>query len=293
MPYDPDFVPPHSVPLPTLGSSARTGAFNNGTPINHSRFSIVFNMNRGLATYTAHNIDGRNQIPQGTIPRRDNFRFDTEVPNNAQIDNDRGYRDDPALPRGNNPWDRGHLVRRAAMHWGDVQEATTADSESFFWTNIAPQHGNLHDEPWGGIEDWMLERAGDNGRACIFTGPVLLPDDPERVNMPGEEPIRIPAGFWKVLAINVGQQLRAAGFLVWQRDYDRTEPAIFDPHLEQVRITTIEFLTGISFNDLRNRDPLRFADDGDAADVADLTGGQPPAPVRISPSIVSAADILL
>ncbi len=39
---------------------------------------------------------------------------------------------------------------------------------------------------------------------------------------------------------------------------DRSDPVEFDPLLEQVRITTIEFLTGLSFKALRDADPLRF-----------------------------------
>ena len=61
------------------------------------------------------------------------------------MDNNRGYR--------NNPWDRGHLVRRRAMHWGDLDLAELSDSESFYWTNIAPQHRQLHHTAWGKIEN--------------------------------------------------------------------------------------------------------------------------------------------
>jgi endonuclease G len=226
-------------------------AFNAGAPIDHTRFSIVFNTVRGFAVYTAHNIDGAALIPVGEIARRDRFRLDPDVPSAQQVDNDRGY--------VNNPWDRGHLVRRRSLHWRDRAEAELADGESFFWTNITPQHGNLHDTAWGSIEDWMLEFADDNDKqASVFTGPVLTPDDPEHRNKPGEHPIRIPAGFWKILAIKHGGHLRAAGFLVWQRDFDKPTPVAFDPLLEQVRLTTIEFLTGLSFGDLRDADPLRF-----------------------------------
>jgi endonuclease G len=251
MGFDPDFIQGSEIPLPTLGERVKETAFNDGTPIDHTRFSIVFNIDRGFAVYTAHNIDGASVIPEGEIPRRDRFRLDPNVPSAQQVDNDRGY--------VNNPWDRGHLVRRRSLHWGDRAEAELADSESYFWTNITPQHGNLHDTAWGSIEDWMLELADDGDKqASIFTGPVLTPDDPERRNKPGEVPIMIPAGFWKVLVIVNDGRLRAAGFLVWQRDFDKPVPVAFDPLLEQVRLTTIEYLTGLSFGDLRDADPLRF-----------------------------------
>ncbi len=215
MGYDPHFIEGVDIPLPTLGERTKLVAFNEGAPIEHSRFSIIFNRERGFAILTAHNIDGATLIPEGEIERRDNFRRDPSVPLVLQVTNNRGYK--------NNPWDRGHLVRRRAMHWRDVGDATLADSESFYWTNITPQHTKLHHSAWGKIEDWMLDLADrDKQQISVFTGPVLTPDDPEHQNQPNETPIRIPAGFWKILSIKHRGMLRAAGFLVWQRDFDKT-----------------------------------------------------------------------
>lgn len=251
MGYDKNFISGHEIAMPELGLRTKASAFNNGEPIHHTKYSIIFNQERGFAICTAHNIDGVSVIPEGEIPRKDRFRLDPNVPKQFQVDNDRGYT--------NNPWDRGHLVRRRALHWGPHNEAELADSESYFWTNITPQHENLHDTAWGNIEDWMLELTDESdNQVSIFTGPVFSQDDPERINKPGELPIRVPAGFWKILAIVHQGALRAAGFLVWQRDYDQPNPLPFDPLLEQVRITTIEYLAGLSFGNLRNADPLRF-----------------------------------
>jgi endonuclease G len=258
VPYDEQFIPGRTIPLPSLAPSVQAAAFNGGVPIAHPRFSIIFNQDRGFAIATGHNIDGITMIAEGVIQRNDAFRFDTSVPNNIQVDNDRGYRGVPNAAA--NPWDRGHLVRRRSMHWGNEADARAADRDSFFWTNIVPQHENLHDTAWGDIEDFMLDVAIDaDKRACVFQGPILTPDDPIRVNIPGEDPIQIPAGFWKVFCITHQTKLRAACFLVWQRDYDQLEMS-FSPVLEQVRITTIEYLTGLVFSDnVRRADALRFS----------------------------------
>ncbi|MDX1409505.1 MAG: DNA/RNA non-specific endonuclease [Saprospiraceae bacterium] len=289
MPYDPNFIPGVVVDLPGLADHVKAAALNNGTPVDHSRFSIVFNQERGFAILTAHNIDGENLIAEGVIPRRDRFRNDPLVSNSIQVDNDRGY--------VHNPWDRGHLVRRRAMHWGNQTDAETADRESYFWTNIVPQHEKLHDSAWGDIEDWMLDvTQGQDKKACVFTGPVLTPGDPQHVNRPGEAPIQIPAGFWKVFVVNHQGQLRAAGFVVWQRDFDQEEPVTFDPVLEQVRLTTIEYLTGLSFASIRAADPLRFG-----AVPAVAPAGVPtvpgvaaaPAAPRAAPAIARPTDIVL
>ncbi len=249
--YDPNFLPDCNIPLPTVNPLMSDQIFDNGNPVHHTRYSIIFNEARGFAACTAHNIDGNSMIPLGDIPRSNPFRYDPKIPNNIQVGNDQGYR--------KNDWDRGHLVRRRSLHWGDIEEAKQADRDSFFYSNIAPQHEHLHDTAWGAIEDWMLEFADEHKQqAAIFTGPVFTPYDPEIRNDPDEDPIRLPAGFWKILAIKHFGELRAAGFLVWQRDFDNDEPLGFRPFLEQVRITTIEFLTGLSFGELRHKDPLRY-----------------------------------
>lgn len=284
MAYDPQFIPGVNISLPELGARTQPVVLNNGTPIDHSRFSIVFNEERGFALFTAHNIDGATLIAEGVIDRHDSFRNDPQISRSLQVDNDRGYR--------NNPWDRGHLVRRRSMHWGQQATAEFTDQESFFWTNIAPQHKKLHSSAWGRIEDWMLDVTDDQEKqACIFTGPVFTEEDPEVINRPGELPIRIPAGFWKVFVIKHLTKLRAASFLVWQRDFDRPDPLSFDPVLEQVRLTTIEHLTGLSFKELRQADPLRF---GTVLAPAPTPGGVPvpgAQPATFQPGAVPTAAI--
>lgn len=188
------------------------------------------------------------------------FKRDPQIqPFVLQVDRDRGYRESATHGFGPNPWDQGHLARRKSMSWGAEPDARIAERESDMWSNIVPQHENLHDDAWGNIEDWMLERVqGQSERACVFTGPVFTADDPEHTNGPNEISINIPAGFWKVISVELSGVMRSAGFLVWQRDYDSDQPLPFSPVLEQVRLTTIEMLTGLTFPALRAFDPLLF-----------------------------------
>ncbi|MGW9686267.1 DNA/RNA non-specific endonuclease [Flagellimonas sp. 2504JD1-5] len=263
MPYDPEFIDSQQiVPLPTPNDSVRSRAFG-GDYIHHSRHSILFNQERGFAFVSAHNIDGAT-LSSAQFTSRD-FDEDPQIqPATLQVDNNRGYRQSRDGVFGPNPWDRGHLARRKSLSWGDRDEASIAELESDLWSNIAPQHGNLHDDAWGEIEDWMLERVESDGRrACVFTGPVFTEDDPEHTNGPNEVPIRIPAGFWKVITVRLNGAMRSAGFLVWQRDYDSDTPLDFAPVLEQVRLTTIEVLTGLRFPELRRFDPLLFDQQGE------------------------------
>lgn len=278
MAYDPNFIPGRTVPLPTGNAAVMASAFDGGAYVHHSRYSILFNQHRGFATCTAHNVDGASLSSRQFSTR--SFKFDPLIkPNFLQVDRDRGYR--------NNPWDQGHLTRRKSMSWGAAAEAEIAERESDHWSNIAPQHETLHDDAWGSIEDWMLERvAGGHHRACVFNGPVFTEDDPEYKNGPDELAIRIPAGFWKIITIELDGAMRSAGFLVWQRDYDDPNPLPFAPVLEQVRLTTIEVLTGLSFAALRLFDPMVFAPMEGAMDRAFMTtlsGSGPGSPAASMP----------
>jgi len=257
MPYDPEFIDGHVVPLPTPNDRVKALAYN-GDYIHHSRHSLLFNKERGFAFVSAHNVDGTT-LPAAQYTNR-SFKNDSIIqPKSLQVDRNRGYRESKEQGFGPNPWDQGHLARRKSLSWGNAEAAKTAERESDMWSNIAPQHENLHDDAWGEIEDWMLKRVeSDCHRACVFTGPVFTEDDPEHKNGPEEETIRIPAGFWKVISTELNGAMRSAGFLVWQRDYDNEEPLPFAPVLEQVRLTTIEVLTGLTFPALRLYDPLLF-----------------------------------
>lgn len=256
MPYDANFIEDEVIPLPTANSRVLESAFG-GDYIHHSRHSILFNQARGFAFVSAHNVDG-DEISPAQFTDRD-FEPDPQVDEALQVDNNQGYLESPGRGFGPNPWDRGHLARRKSLSWGDEADARVAELESDFWTNITPQHERLHDTAWGPIEDWMLERVQNSRqRACVFTGPVFTDDDPMHQNGDNEVPIQIPAGFWKVVTIKLDGTMRSAGFLIWQRDYDSDVPLSFSPLLEQVRLTTIEVLTGLTFPALREFDPLIF-----------------------------------
>ncbi|MBW8640366.1 DNA/RNA non-specific endonuclease [Hoeflea sp. WL0058] len=250
MGYDENFLQGHRIPLPTASTSIVEDLYLGGQFVHHSRISVLFNKRRGFTACSAHNVDG-SSLPEGQWTKR-NFKLDPKIkPTSLQVGDKRGY--------WKNDWDRGHMARRKSMSWGNPDDARQAELESDYFSNICPQHENLHDIAWGKIEDWMLELANDNSsQACVFTGPVFTPDDPEITNAPGQKPVKIPAGFWKIIVVLVSDKVRAAAFLVWQRDYDTEEPLPFAPVLEQVRITTVEVLSGLTFSTLRKYDPMLF-----------------------------------
>ena len=256
MGYDKHFIVGFDVPLPLPSQRVLDDAVGSDF-VHHTRHSLLFSEARGLAYVTAHNIDG-NTLPTGQRTSR-NFDWDPKIDEDLQIGNERGYKDDP------DHYQRGHLARRASLSWGtsasEIAKAKLAEQESDYYTNIAPQEKRMH-IAWGRVEDWMLDLATseqNHRRACVFQGPVFTEEDPEVQITDGFDPIKVPAGYWKIFAIARGDDLRAACFLIWQSDYATPEPLKFAPELEQVRLTTVEVLTGLKFPKLRGADAMIFA----------------------------------
>ena len=279
MPYDPDFLGTVSVPLPDLLPATLEATWNNGAVVSHTNYSLVFNRERDMAVYTAVNIDGLHMVPG---IRRKSFTFDPDVPRQIQVDDNRGYRGFPN--QEDNPWDAGHLARRKDVHWPDEATARRAERDTSRWTNIAPQHAKLNRGPWRRVEDWLLDLADDDDRKLsVFTGPLFMATDLVWQNRADELEIRIPSGYWKLGLFLHDGELRAAAFAIWQTDVvpspDDFDPDQFDPVLEQVRVLTIEHLTGLSFGDtVRRADPLPFGATVEDRGVAGpLIAAAPPA----------------
>ena len=69
--------------------------------LDYVHFSLVMKHSRGLAYFTAVNIDGKNYVK---IPRgKDAWRFDSRIDENSQYGNE---------VYAANDLDKGHLVRR-------------------------------------------------------------------------------------------------------------------------------------------------------------------------------------
>ena len=85
-------------------------------------------MNRRLRTplFTALNIDQTKfKIAEGGK----RWRIDTRIGADFQLNND--Y-------YASNPWDRGHLARRASAAWGDTgREAQQASDETYYFSNAS------------------------------------------------------------------------------------------------------------------------------------------------------------
>ena len=217
--------------------------------LKYHHFSVVQSVSRRLPLYTAVNIDGSQAV---SLKRRGDWRTDGRLRREHQVDN--------VLYRSN-PLDRGHMVRRKDPGWG--ANAQAAEIDTFHYTNCAPQHANLNQRDWVGLEDYILESADTRDfRASVFTGPIFRDDDRRLRTQPGAEDVRIPREFWKI-AVMVNDEtgeLSATGYILSHGEMIRnlTEAAFVlgEYKTYQVQIKRIEQATGLDFGDLCRHDPL-------------------------------------
>ena len=81
-----------------------------------------------------------------------------------------------------------------------------ANSNSFYYTNIAPQHKDFNQgaKLWLGLEDFVLNNTTEEGkRVSVFNGPIFSNNDDSYRGVP------IP----KVIKTLMGLGVRAGGFL--------------------------------------------------------------------------------
>lgn len=244
-----------AVPLPKLGRWAADVAPVSDDPngvLKYRHFSVIQSASRRLPLLTAVNIDG---AKARRIKRQGDWKLDGRLDRSHQAGNELYT---------NNPFDRGHMVRRRDPGWGKTpSEAEQGELDTFHYTNAAPQHENLNQREWASLEDYILDAVETHGfRATVFTGPVLRDDDRKVKPAPGRPAIQIPEEFWKI-AVTVDADtgmLNATGYVLSQgrmiRDLVEAAFVFGQYKTYQVQIARIEQETGLDFGKLREFDPL-------------------------------------
>lgn len=202
--YAPHFLgDDHPILLPGVTGSVAV--------LRYLHFTVVMNPGRRLAHYTAYNINGTQRV---RIPRSaSSWAVDPLLPPSLQIDHE-------LLKRSS--YDRGHLMARSNVSWGEEREASIAARQAFFWPNIAPQEERMNRRWWLALEKWESRIANARGRASGFSGPIFSDDDePFRGEIQFEhglvayDTFRVPSRYWKVLAaVDSGGTLAVGAFLL-------------------------------------------------------------------------------
>lgn len=254
--YDPEFLGDKDleVTLPGLGRWSDDVAPVSDDPdgiLKYRHFSVIQSISRRLPLLTAVNIDGDRSK---RLKRKGTWSLDGRLEREHQVGNELYRR---------NPLDRGHLVRRRDPGWGDTEVAQQAEIDTFHYTNSVPQHKNLNQRDWVGLEDYILHAAETRDfKVSVFTGPVYRDDDKTLKRQPGAEDIPIPEEFWKVAVMvnDATGDLSATGYVLSHGRMIRNlveAPFVLGQYeTYQVKIAQIEEETGLDFGSLKEADPM-------------------------------------
>jgi endonuclease G len=251
------------VPLPTLTERGGKRVSRDQTRphdddahvLKYHHFSVVMNSERRMAFYAACNttrdpaLMGKKSRSELNGGSKDKWILDPRIPAMHQIETRELY--GPLI------FDRGHLVRREDVYWGESERlAEYGNFDSFHYTNCTPQHPEYNqssqDGLWGELENHIADEAELDGlRLCIFAGPVFGRRDRRMLG------VRIPGEFWKVVfAVRAGGALGAWGFALSQKALvagapaapgeERFTPGAFDTH--QLSLAAIEARTDVRFD---------------------------------------------
>ncbi|PSN17952.1 endonuclease [filamentous cyanobacterium CCP5] len=261
--YDPDFLG-QPLPLPDfspglVGDVLEKLELTNGIYAQYHNYTVVMSRRLRTPLFAALNID---QSRFKSISRSDDWRIDTRIGAEYQLNNDYYNR---------NPWDRGHLARRAAAAWGDTsREAKHASDDTFFFSNATLQHENFNQDEWLALEEWVQNLTLDStDRISVICGPIF--GETARSLTPSGRPTAlIPSAFFKVVAfINQENALEVRAFMMLQDEEalrDKGGRQLFNFQRYQVSVTEIEERTGLRFPpQVPDGNPLFFNENPAAA----------------------------
>lgn len=227
--YDPNFLKVLA-PLPTVKDQTLVAKMANGEyRIPYEHFTIVVNKKRRLPLFTACNVDysqKRRRPEPGDYSRdglsglgpmdQEKWLTDPRIPQQDQLP-------DVFYTKDGGNFDKGHVVRRDDVCWGDSRDhVVRANGDTFHVTNCTPQVAGFNrsvdgKENWGDLEN-EIQKQAKTERLSILAGPILGDDDRffEGRDDFGPIKIQIPREFWKIVLANDNGKLAAYAFILQQ-----------------------------------------------------------------------------
>jgi DNA/RNA endonuclease G, NUC1 len=188
--------------------------------IRHTGYTVSYNKDLKLPNWVSYELT--REETKGKVKRNDRFIADplAKGPIAANTDYARsGY-------------DKGHMAPAADMKW-----SRTAMKESFYFSNMCPQHPQLNRRGWKKLEEKIRKWAVADSAIIIVCGPILE----KRPKTIGKNKVAIPRQFFKVVLSPFAKPMRAIGFLFGNKQ--SVEPL----STYAVTVDSIEQLTGMDF----------------------------------------------
>ncbi|BDS11760.1 DNA/RNA non-specific endonuclease [Aureispira anguillae] len=191
--------------------------------VEHSAMVLGYNESHEQANWVAHLVIPA--VHKGNLSRTNDFRKDSLVTTGSAEKADYWY----------SGYDRGHLAPSADFRW-----SKRAISESYVYSNMAPQRPELNREIWARLESFIRKHVWvQNEQLYVVTGPIF--DKQIETITQGPNVISIPKSFYKVVLDLSGQEKKAIAF-VMPNELCKQPLVSYATSIDEV-----EKLTGIDF----------------------------------------------
>ncbi len=197
---------------------------STGAVVHHNHYMLSYSEKHEQAEWVAYRVD-RSHITQDDRTRP-YFIQDPKV-KTASADW-RNYK--------GSGYNRGHLCPA-----GDRKFTQAAYDETFYTSNISPQHPDFNGGVWNRLEQQVRRWAKSEGPLTVVTAGVL------RGNLPtiGREQVAVPQYFYKIVAKGEGEALKVIAFLIPNEKTDVGLKRFVVPVDQVEELTGIDFFQGV------------------------------------------------
>lgn len=161
--------------------------------VDYEGFTVSFNPTHHVPNYVAWELTASEA--QGSVPRNNKFRADTDVYGCPTLDD---YR--------NSGYDRGHMAPAGDMKWSEQ-----AMADSHYLTNICPQDHSINTGRWSALEKKCRQWVERDSALIIICGPIL---NDELSTTIGQSQVSVPERFFKIIFSPFSNPPRAIGFII-------------------------------------------------------------------------------
>ena len=188
--------------------------------IQHEFYSLMYNEEHEQPAWVNYMLC-RNRL-NGTFDRTNDYREDPAVTTRSALPGDferSGY-------------EQGHLAPAEDFSFNGV-----AMSESFFMSNMSPQHPSCNRGIWKRLENEVRRWAEKYDTLYITCGPIFS----DSLKAIGENNVSVPGFYYKVILNKTGNNYKGIGFIIPNRK-EQTKIKNF-----VVPIRFIESITAVNF----------------------------------------------
>lgn len=188
--------------------------------IHHKGYTVSYNKDLKIPNWVSYELT--RQETKGKEKRSDNFIADPLVKGTIATNAD----------YARSGYDKGHMAPAADMKW-----SPEVMKESFYFSNMCPQHPQLNRRGWKNLEEKIRDWAIADSAIIIICGPIIN----QSSRTIGKNKVAVPERFFKVVLSPFVKPVRGIGFLFNNRQ------AVEPLSTYAVTIDSIEKLTNMDF----------------------------------------------